>query len=115
MNLENALALEHATRAITLAAGKPSPFAVMALGTRSFGQSVPASLPDADPRLALDARADAEAAVAMAGTGMPMAWRAAAEYCFAMIETNLGDIDAAALAAPRLSACRLDGQSRCVG
>jgi len=96
MNLENALMLEHADRAITLAARKPSPFAVMALGSRSFGQSVPASLPGADPRLALDARADAEAAVAMAGTGMPMAWRAAAEFNFAMIETNLGDIDAAA-------------------
>ncbi len=96
MNLENALALEHASRAISLAAGKPSPFVMMALGSRSFAQSVPASLPGADPRLALDARADAHDAVTMASAGMPMVWRASAEFSCAMVETNLGDIDAAA-------------------
>ena len=96
MNLENALALEHATQAITLAAGRPSPFVVMALCARAFGQSVPASLPGADPRLALDARADLEGAVAMARSGMSPAWRMSAEFNFAMVETNLGDIEAAA-------------------
>ena len=96
MNLDNATALTHASRAITLAAGRPGPFAMMALGSRSFAQSVPASLPGADPRLALDARADAHDAVTMASAGMPMAWRASTEFFFAMVETNLGDIDAAA-------------------
>ena len=96
MNLENALALEHATCAITLGAGKPSPFVVMALGNRAFGKSVPASLPGADPHLASDARADAQAAVAMARSGMAPSWCASAELLFAMVETNLGDIDAAA-------------------
>jgi len=69
---------------------------VVALDFRVFGQSVFAALPSADPRLALDARAEAEGAVAMASAGMPMAWRASAEHNFAMVETNLGDIAASA-------------------
>jgi hypothetical protein len=111
MNLENALMLEHANRAITLAAGKPSPFLVMALGNRSFGQSVPASLPGADPRMAFDARADANGAVAMARAGMPQVWRASAEFSFAMVETNLGDIDAAALWYERLAQSSRQGEA----
>ena len=111
VNLENALALEHATRAITLAAGKPSPFLVMALGNRSFGQSVPASLPGADPRLAFDARADADGAVAMARAGMAQVWRVWAECTFAMVETNLGDIDAAARWYERLAQSSRQGEA----
>ncbi len=111
MNLENALALEHATRAITLAAGQPSPFLVMALGNRSFGQSVPASLPGANPRLAFDARTAAEGAVAMARAGMPQVWRASAAFNFAMVETNLGNIDAAALCYERLAQSSRQGEA----
>jgi len=96
MELEHGFLVEHATSAIDLAAGRASPFLVIALSIRAFGSSVLAAQPGADPDLAADPRRDAAAGVAAARPGLPAEWREYAEYFCEMIETNLGDLRAAA-------------------
>jgi predicted ATPase/class 3 adenylate cyclase len=96
MELERGSSVEHASRAIDLAAGRPSPFLVIALVLRAFGNSVVAAIPGAAPHLAAEARGDVAAAVAVARAGLPAEWEAFAEHYSAMIETNLGDLAAAA-------------------
>jgi predicted ATPase/class 3 adenylate cyclase len=96
MELERGASLDHAKRAIDLAAGRPSPFLVIAIVMEAFGTSVLAVQPGADARLAADARREIGAAVAVARSGLPVEWLAFAENYAAMIETTLGDIPAAA-------------------
>ena len=67
--LETEAPSTEATCAIELAAGRLSPFLVIALVTRSFVNSVLAAFPGSDPHFADDARRDAEAAVAAARSG----------------------------------------------
>jgi hypothetical protein len=95
VHLDNIVAMDHANRAIKLADAQPSPFVVMALNLRAFGQSVRAAVPGVDPQLAMKARADAERSIAMASAGMHPTWLAGAANLFGQVETNLGDIGAA--------------------
>ena len=95
VHLDIAVAMDHANCAIELADEQPSPFVVTALQLRAFGQSIRATMPGADPQLALNTRADAERSIAMASAGMHPSWRAGAAHISGQVESNLGDIGAA--------------------
>lgn len=88
----------HGARGIELTPEEPAgSWTVLARCVRAFGYATKALFRDADPALEAQARADVEQAVVMArSVGLPEAWRALAEFMFACIETNLGDVDAAA-------------------
>jgi predicted ATPase/class 3 adenylate cyclase len=95
LQLENAVASEHANRAIDLSAGNASPYLVVALALRGFCSSVSGAFPGADGQHAIDARRDGEAAREVTLSGLSIEWRSHAEYWQAMIEMNLGDFRAA--------------------
>ena len=89
-------ALNHALRAVDLAAGLVAPSLAQPELVRAFGNAILASIPGTDPNLSALARSDVELAIKTARAGLPKAWQANAEYWFAAVEMNLGDNDAAA-------------------
>lgn len=88
-------ALEHATRAIELAAAPTSPPLAMGHLVGGFVAAAAASYDGADPQLADDARRHADRAVAIARANLPGEWLAFVQSFYAKTEIQLGDLDAA--------------------